>query len=39
MLADFVHFFALYIIASIILRLLQVRYADTEWGKALAFIH
>jgi hypothetical protein len=38
MAADFVHFFAMFIIASIIMRLLQIKFADSEWGKALAFI-
>lgn len=36
--ADFVQFAAHYIILMVLLRFLQAKTADTEWGKALAFL-
>jgi hypothetical protein len=38
MLVDFFHFAANYIILLVVLRLLQARLADTQWGSALAFL-
>jgi hypothetical protein len=37
MMVDFVHFASLYVIFMVILRLLQARFAGTEFGKCLAF--